>query len=143
MWGTLLSNYKYFSSQSSCLLLLLEVRKDHYRKENISVFHSEQLRDALFWTHLRETWLNEFISLQVSLSFSIFIFSTGIKLFIQHPVVLFGILIKTDSHVFINTWNTEFYISLSLRQNKSRYKIWHWLEIGCFCKWKQSTNKEI
>ena len=96
MWGTLLSNYKYFSSQSSCLLLLLEVCKDHYRKENISVFHSEQLRDALFWTHLRETWLNEFISLQVSLSFSIFIFSTGIKLFIQHPVVLFGILILSE-----------------------------------------------
>ena len=96
----------------------------------------------------------------MSLSFSTFIFSTGIKLFIQHPAVLCGILIlqsslmalcsfthgvfvKTDSYVFINTWNTEFYIPLSLRQNKSRYKIWHWLELGCFCKWKQSTNKEI
>ena len=57
MWGTFLSNYKYFSCQSSCLLLLLEVCKNHYRKENISVGGSEQRRDALFWINLRETWL--------------------------------------------------------------------------------------
>ena len=57
MWGTFLSNYKYFSCQSSCLLLLLEVCKNHYRKENISVGGSEQQRDALFKIHLRETWL--------------------------------------------------------------------------------------
>ena len=37
-----------FSSQSSCLLLLLEVYKNHYRKENINVGGSEQRRDALF-----------------------------------------------------------------------------------------------
>ena len=35
MWGTSLLNYKHFSCQSSCLLLLLEVRKDHYRKESL------------------------------------------------------------------------------------------------------------
>ena len=55
--GTFLSNYKYFSCKSSCLLLLLEVFKNHYRKENISVGGSEQRRDALFWINLRETWL--------------------------------------------------------------------------------------
>ena len=56
MWGTFLSNHKYFSCQSSYLLLLLEVSKNHYRKEN-SVGCSEQQRDALFKIHLRETWL--------------------------------------------------------------------------------------
>ena len=60
MWGTFLSNYKYFSCQSSCLLLLLEVCKNHYRKENISVGVSEQQRDALFWINLREFWLEFF-----------------------------------------------------------------------------------
>ena len=33
---------------------------------------------------------------QVYMSFSIFIFSTGIKLFIRHPVVLFGVLILSE-----------------------------------------------
>ena len=51
---------KYFSCQSICLLLLLEVCKNHDRKENISVGGSEQQRDALFWIHLRETWLELF-----------------------------------------------------------------------------------
>ena len=60
MWGTFLLNYKYFSCQSICLLLLLEVCKNHDRKENISVGGSEQQRDALFWIHLRETWLELF-----------------------------------------------------------------------------------
>ena len=58
MWGTFLSNYKYFNCQSSCLLLLLEVCKNHYSKESISVGGSEQRRGALLWIHLRETWLN-------------------------------------------------------------------------------------
>ena len=36
------------------------------------------------------------------MSFSTFIFSTGIKLFIQHPVVLFGILILSEQfHGFV------------------------------------------
>ena len=91
MWGTFLSNYKYFSCQSSCLLLLLEVCKNHYRKENLSIGGIEQRRDAIFWIHLRETRLKVFILLQVYLSFPTFIFSTNIKLFICHPVVLFGI----------------------------------------------------
>ena len=160
MWGTFLSNNKYFSCQPSCLLLLLEVCKNHYKKEINSVGGSEQRRGALFWIRLRETWLNLFRLLLVALIFSTFIFSIGIKLFIGHPVVLFSILIllekfddlcsfphgvflKTGNYVFIYTWNTEFYIPLSLRQNKSRYKIWHWLELVCSCKWKQSTNKEI
>ena len=47
------SNYKYFSCQSSCLLLLLEVCQNDYGKENISVGGSEQRRAALFWIHLR------------------------------------------------------------------------------------------
>ena len=37
VWGTFLWNYKYFSCQWSCLLLLLEGCKNHYRKENNSV----------------------------------------------------------------------------------------------------------
>ena len=160
MWGTFLSKYKHFSCQSICLLLLLEVCKNHYWKENNSVGGRKQGRDTLFWIHLREAWLNVFILLLVSMSSSTFIFSTGIKLFIRHPVYFsvswfyqsssmasrrlpHGVFLKTDSYVFINTWNTEFYIPLSLKQNKSRYTIWHWLELGCFCKWKQSTNKEI
>ena len=94
------------------------------------------------------------------LSFSTFAFLTGIKLFIWHPEVFFNILIlqsslmalcgfthgvfvKTDSYVFINMWNTEFYITLLLRQDEWRYKIWHRLELSWFCKWKLSTNKEI
>ena len=39
---------RYFSSQSSCLLLLLEVCKDHHKQENIAADGNEQLRDALF-----------------------------------------------------------------------------------------------
>ena len=107
MWGTFLSNYKYFSCQSSCLLLLLEVCKNHYRKENITVGGSEQRRDALYLVHLRETWLESFRLLSMSLSFSTFIFSTGTKLFIRHPVVLFGILILSeqfDGFVQLHPW---------------------------------------
>ena len=160
MWGTFLSNYKYFSCQSSCLLLLLEVCKNHCKKENISVGGSKQRRDALFWIHVRETSLNLFGLLLLSLSFSTFIFSIDIKLlfgiqqyflaswFYQSSSMALwsfphGVFLKTDSYIFVNTWNTEFYIPLLLRQSKSRCKIWHWLELGCFCKWKQSTNKEI
>ena len=51
----LLSNYKYFSCQSSCLWLLLEICKNDYRKENISVGSNEQQIDALFKINLRET----------------------------------------------------------------------------------------
>ena len=107
MWGVFLSNYKYFSCQSSCLFLLLEVCKNHYRKESISVGGSEQQRDALFKIHWRETWLELFRLLYMSLSFSTFIFSTGVKLFIRYPVVLFGILIlseKFDGFVQLHSW---------------------------------------
>ena len=57
---TFLSNDKYFSCQSICLLLLSEVCKNHYRKENFSVGGSKQPRDAPFLIHLRETWLGLF-----------------------------------------------------------------------------------
>ena len=60
MWGTFLSNYKYFSCQSNCLLLLLEVCQNNYRKENISVAGSQQQRDAFFWINLIDTWLELF-----------------------------------------------------------------------------------
>ena len=53
MWGTFLSNYKYFSCQSSYLLLLLQVCKNHHRKENISAGGSEKRRDALFLNSLK------------------------------------------------------------------------------------------
>ena len=38
---TFLSNYKYFSGQSSSLLLLIEDSKNHYRVEIISVCNAE------------------------------------------------------------------------------------------------------
>ena len=158
MWGTFLSNYKYFSCQSSCLLLLLEVCKNHYRKENISVGGSKQGRDPLFWIHLRETFLKvfilgvyEFLNIHIlnwykalySASNSTFRHLDFIRAVRWLYAAYLGVFLKKDSYVFINTWNTEFYILLSLRQNESRYKKWHWLELGCFCKWRQSTNKEI
>ena len=107
MWRTFLSNYKYFSCQSSCLLLSLEVCKNHYRKENISVDSSKQGRATLFCIHLNGSWLNVFIWPSVYMSFSTFIFSSGIKLFIRHPVVLFGILILSeqfDGFVQLHPW---------------------------------------
>ena len=53
-------------------------------------------RDALFWIHLRQTWLNSFGLNLATLSFSTFIFSIGIKLFIRHPVALFDTLILLE-----------------------------------------------
>ena len=50
----------------------------------------------LFLINLRETWQNVLMLLYVSMSFSTFIFSTGIKLFIWHPVLLFGMLILSE-----------------------------------------------
>ena len=94
--GTFLSNYKSFSGQSSCLLLLLEVRKNHYKKENIGVGGSMRRRDALFWIHSRETWLKLFGLLLVAMGFSIFMFLIGIKILIRHPVVLFDNLILLE-----------------------------------------------
>ena len=96
MWGTFLSNYKYSSCQLSCLLLLLEVCKNPFKEENISVGGSKQRRDAIFWIHSEQAWLNLFGLILVALRFSAFIFSTGIKLFIRHPVVLFVILILSE-----------------------------------------------
>ena len=108
VWGTFLSNYKYFSCQSSCLLLLLEVCKNHSNKENVSVGGSEQRRDALFWIHLRQTWLlNLFGLILVALSFSIFLFSIGVKLYVRHAVVLFDIWIlleQVDHLVQLPPW---------------------------------------
>ena len=93
MWRTYLSNYKHFTCQSRCLLLLLEVCKNHYKKENISVGGSDQRRDVIFKIYLRQTWLNLFGLILAALSFSTFIFLIGIKLFIRHSEVVFGILI--------------------------------------------------
>ena len=53
-----------------------------------------------------------------------------------------SVFLKAGSYVFINTWNTEFYVPLLLRQNKSRYKIWRWIELDCSYEWKQPTNKK-
>ena len=47
MWETCLSDQKYFSCHSSSLLLVLEVSKIHYKKENITVGDNEQRGDAL------------------------------------------------------------------------------------------------
>ena len=73
MWETFTSNYKHFSCQTSCLLLLLEVCKNHYKKEKTSVGGSEQRTDRI---HLREPWLNVFGLLLVALSFSTLIFQS-------------------------------------------------------------------
>ena len=48
------------SAINQAVLLLLKVCKNHYRQENISVGSSKQRKDALFWIHLRETWLELF-----------------------------------------------------------------------------------
>ena len=55
--------YEHFSRQSSCLLLSLEICKNHYRTENIRVGGSKQDWDPRFWIHLRETLLSVFILL--------------------------------------------------------------------------------
>ena len=81
---------------------------------------------------------NLFRLLQVSLSFSTFLFSTGIKLFIRHLAVLFGTLMlseRFDNFVPLppwcilkdrqNKWSTEFYIPLSLGQGGSGYRTSH------------------
>ena len=144
MWATFLSNYKYFSCQSSCPLLLLDVCRNQYRRESTSVGGIEQRRNALFLNSFkgdlaRVIW----ITLDVSEFFNIRIFSWYKALysaswFYQSSSSMascsftHGVFLKTDSYVFINTWNTEFYIPLLFRQNESRYKIW-----------KQSTNMEI
>ena len=66
MWGTFLSNYKQFSCQSSCLLLLLEVCKNHYRKENNSVGGCKQGRNTLFLNSFkRDLTIRIFITLDV------------------------------------------------------------------------------
>ena len=106
MWRTFLSNYKYFCCQSSCLLLLLEVFKNHYKKENISVGSSEQRRESFFWIHLKETWLNIIVLLLVALNSSTFIFSVGIRLFIQHPVPsnILILLEQLDDFVQLPPW---------------------------------------
>ena len=62
-----------------------KVSKNHYKKQNIS----KQLRDDFFWIYLRETWLNLFGLLLVALSFSTFIFSLCIKLFIRYSASWF------------------------------------------------------
>ena len=65
---------KYFSYQSSCLLLLL-VCKNHYRK-SYSVSSSEQRRDALFWINLRDLLARIiWIALDVSEFLNIHIFN--------------------------------------------------------------------
>ena len=60
------------SYKSSCLLLLLEVCKNHYKKEN-SVCGSNQHR-CTFRIYLRQTWLNLFGLILTALRFSTFIF---------------------------------------------------------------------
>ena len=160
MWGTFLLNYKNFSCQSCCFLLLLKGWKNHYRKENrhycmLAVVNNAEMHFFEF------TYLLYYIYFTLSITeFPKTYISICIKLFIRHPVLLFGILIlseqfdglvqlppwctvKERDYVFINTSNTELYIPLLLRQNKSRCKIWHWLELGHSCQSKQSTNKEI
>ena len=143
MWGNFLSNYKHFSCQSSCLLLLLEYCKNHYRKENISVDGSKQDRDILFWIHLRDLAKRIYITLGVHEFLNIHIFN-WYKAFYSASSSIFwhtswfhhsssmaswsfthGVFLKTDSYVFINTWNNEFYIPLLLRQKNqdTRYDI--------------------
>ena len=77
-------------------MLLLEICKNYYKKQNISVDGSDLHRDALFCIYLRQTWVNLFGLIWTALIFSTLIFSIGMKLFIQHPVVVLGILILLE-----------------------------------------------
>ena len=53
--------------------------------------------------------------------------------------------LKPGGYVFINTWNTEIYVSLLLRQNKLRLKIWNWLKLDCsyLVNWNIRPIKEL
>ena len=96
MWEELSYQIINTSAVNQAVIWLVEVCKNHYKKEKISVGGSEQCWEAFFKIHLKETWLNIFVLLLVALNFSTFAFSVGIKLFIQHPVELFGILILLE-----------------------------------------------
>ena len=96
MWDELSYQIINTSAVNQAVICLVEVCKNYYKKEKISAGGSEQRWEAFFKIHLKETWLNIFVLLLVALNFSTFIFSVGIKLFIRHPVVLFGILILSE-----------------------------------------------
>ena len=126
MWGTFLSNYRYFSYQPSCLLLLLKVYKINYRKENISVGGNEQRRDTFFWISSIETWMKLFrlecfaLLYQVSLSFYGFYFIRGSadsfykELFLQK-------LLLTESGIY---WNCQKQYLDRIESNSSVCKIY-------------------
>ena len=60
------------------------------------------------------------------MSFSKFIFSTGIKLFIRHPVVLFGILILSeqfDGFMQLHPWCILKDRQLYLHKYVSHYRL--------------------
>ena len=63
-------------------------RHSSYKEKTAGSARVSRLSFRFLWL-----WLNTFGLLLVAPSFSTFIFSIGIKLFIRHPVVLFGILI--------------------------------------------------
>ena len=75
MWGTFLSNYKHFRCQSSCFLLLLEVYKNRYRKENISIGGSKQDRYTFLNSFNRDVAKRIYITLGVYEFLNIHVFN--------------------------------------------------------------------
>ena len=89
-----------WSCQSSSLLLL-EVCKSHYKKENIGIGRSKQRRDALIWIHFRQT---EFLNIYIfycykAICWDIFGFN---KYYILH--YLLELLVQNN--VSPNLWDT-------------------------------------
>ena len=126
----------FFSLRNHNIYILVVTRRfkrDLARVIYITLDVTEFLNIRIFNWYKAPYWAS-------SSTFGILILQGSSMALISFP---HGVFVKTDSSVSINTWNTEFYIPLSLRQNEWRYKIWHWLELSWFCKWKQSTNKEI
>ena len=54
------------------------------------------MQRCTFLNSFKRDFIERFILLKVSMRFSKFIFLSGIKLFIWHPLVLFGILILSE-----------------------------------------------
>ena len=90
------------------------------------------------------------------MSFSTFIFSTGIKLFIWYPVVLFGMLILSeqfDCFVQLPSWCIlkgrqlclHKYVKYPIIAYAKQIKIQDMTltRIRLLFKWKQSANKEM
>ena len=104
------TNYKYFSYQSSSLLLLLEVSKNHYKKENASAGGSEQCRKMLFLNSFKTDLVklicadlgkSEFLNIHIlSWYKALYLACSSISRHVHFIRALEG---NAGSYVFINT----------------------------------------